>query len=294
MARTKGTAVNPLTGEQVNGAQVAKLKARSSMRASDQTPPKEGEVMSLRQFALEEFGAIVAFESSRIERWIKVIRAFYRAPGDFESYGRLVKEEMLKSLGVKPGSGFKTWPVHAQEIFKSRYAQHLSAINRVEFALKQWGADKVVAVLGAATLLDLKKAQGIAVLDSDATVKVGYSQKLITLPKETNRGRTKGSTNSNKGTGPGSSIKVAEQQDNTTPAAKDALVTAAKQSALTEVCTFIEHAAEESVGVLAMAVALRMVKSTDPDFQSLGTSMRDALVKRIEESKPKAKGKKAA
>jgi hypothetical protein len=134
-------------------------------------------VVSLKDEARQEFASILEFERSRVTRWARVIQNHCRVPGDWDTYSAEVRlagvEHLAQAHGFKPELPFKSWPLKAQEQFKSRFAPMFSILSRVGRALVQMERTQVVSLL----------------TDESKT----FSQKVQELPKS-NRGAPAGST----------------------------------------------------------------------------------------------------
>lgn len=295
MSKAKGTAVQPLTGNIVNGVQPSKKPARPTRKVSNQTPPAEGEVMTLQDFANAEFDSIVQFEGTRMARWVGYIRAFYQVGGDFDRFANAVKSKMLESIGVKPGSAVKTWSDEARSIYKSRFEQHISAMHRVEYALTQIGKDAVIGILEAKNLAHVKIAKGESVSDSDGAIPINYAKKLAALPKSSTRGRKAGSTNKNvkpKVTVPDETSTHSDAEKQPEPvAAPRSVAEIQKQARDTGAATLAAGVAAvhlEYFNIVAAAFATRC--KTMSGWEEIGKSIFDKL----ESIKPASAKKKAA
>lgn len=168
MATRKSTANQALTGEVTSIKSNAK-QARATNKASGEV------VVSLKDEARQEFASILEFERSRVTRWARVIQNHVRVPGDWELYSAEVRlagvEHLAQAHGFKADLPFKSWPVKAQEQFKSRFAPMFSILSRVGRALVQMERGQVVSLL-----TDESKS---------------FSQKVQELPKGT-KGRKAG------------------------------------------------------------------------------------------------------
>ena len=171
MATRKASANQALTGE-VTSIKSNLKSAPASMKASEEI------VVSLKDEARQEFASILEFERSRVTRWARVIQNHCRVPGDWDIYASEVRlagvehlvnahnapllaavnaedipeaQKAAKRAGILKAfnidSPFKSWPIKAQEQYKSRFAPMFSILSRVGKALIQMERSKVVSLL---------------------------------------------------------------------------------------------------------------------------------------------------
>ena len=257
MATRKSTANAALTGDVTTIKSNAK-QARSTGKASGEI------VVSLREEARAEFASILDFERSRVTRWARVIQNHVRVPGDWELYSAEVRlagvEHLAQAHGFKSELPFKSWPVKAQEQFKSRFAPMFSILSRVGRALVQMERTQVVSLL-----TDESKS---------------FSQKVQELPKGT-KGRKAGGTVAKKvtpvvppQTAPNASAQAA-------PVNLSNLDAAARKQAEQELFNlFIQTLGklpDEWMMGVALQMGIRLNKCLAPEWKQLGGQCIDAI-----------------
>lgn len=141
-----------------------------------QDAPKEGTiVLSMAEEAKAEFGSILAFEQSRMERWARVVRVHCVVPEDWTKYESLVKgaavEYLAKQFNFKVDTPRASWPEAAVDQYKGRFAPMFSNMGRI-----------------GKGLLAYKKEQVITILEDKTK---SYNAKLSEFPRD-NRGRKAG------------------------------------------------------------------------------------------------------
>lgn len=269
MATRKASANQALTGEVTSIKSNAK-SARATNKASGEV------VVSLKDEARQEFASILEFERSRVTRWARVIQNHCRVPGDWDTYSAEVRlagvEHLAQAHGFKPELPFKSWPLKAQEQYKSRFAPMFSILSRVGRALVQMERTQVVSLL----------------TDESKT----FSQKVQELPKS-NRGAPAGSTRVKREEPTVPPQTAPKHEAVASPASLSTLQGTAKAQGEVELFNVflktVQALPDEWMRGCVLQMSVRLDKCLFPEWKNLAGQMVDA-VKAYQE---RTEGKKA-
>ncbi len=204
----------------------------------------------------EELQNVLASEKNDAARWRKIAEKCEDSE-DWEAFTKAYRKAALKHCGINPESGEKTWDQKAKEMYQIRFEPRLRYIRRIGKAFTDNGKGWLLEHLSN------KDNKPIPVVLSE-------------LPKISNRGRTKGSTNQkvNSGAAATIGIQMAEPPKGSTPSPQTSME---KQEAIAKglggTIAGLEVAADDDLPALVHALGSRLARAQAPEWQKLSREM---------------------
>lgn len=259
MPSRKSTTNQPLTGELIS----VKGKKGSAV------PSVQGYADELFKFEQSTFG-------TRLQLWAGYIRAHYNTAGDFSDLAKRVRllaiNDMVSRYGPKDKiggkltseTGIKNWPEPMVAEWASRWEGTISIMNRVERSLQ---------ASGKATILELLESSG------------GFASKIRALSTSGRGPKTR------KQVPPPSAVIVGPAAEAKSGTDADAMADGADATAtnpqslkdaqrLQGMLTFqkaIEGCPEDYVMALLSSMAVRLLKSDNPEWSKLAKTIQKAI-----------------